>query len=360
MPVQPLPYILDIEPYVGGASTLPGFDKPVKLASNENAFGSSPKAREAFLRAVDKMRLYPEGTARKLREAIGARYGIDAARIVCGAGSDEIFFLLTRAFLAPGDEIVVSQHSFSIYAIAAKQSGAVVKVAPDQGLDADVDAILAAVGPRTRIVFVANPNNPTGAYLPYEDVKRLHAGLPENVLLVLDAAYAEFVRRNDYSSGLELAAEAGNVLMTRTFSKIHGLAALRVGWGYGPPVVIDALNRTRGPFNVNIPAMEAAIAALEDQEFAQKSADHNAAELPRVSAALERIGVRVTPSVCNFVLAHFAPGQAAKADAHLRSRGYILRPLKSYGLPDALRMTLGTTEQSDGAIAALAEFMSKS
>jgi histidinol-phosphate aminotransferase len=359
MPIQPLPAIRNIEPYVGGASTLPGFDRPVKLASNENALGSSPRARAAFAAASERLHIYPEGSARKLREAIAARFGVDAARIVCGAGSDEIFFLLARAFLEPGDEIVVSEHSFSIYAIAARQSGALVRAAPDRGLDVDVDAMLASVNARTKIVFVANPNNPTGAYLPYEEVRRLHAGLPDNVLLVLDAAYAEFVRRNDYSAGLELAAENENVIMTRTFSKIHGLAALRVGWGFGPPVVIDALNRTRGPFNVSIPAMEAAIAALEDQDFAQRSADYNAAELPRVTAALEAMGIRVTPSVCNFVLAHFAPGEAAKADAHLRAQGYILRPLRSYGLPDALRMTIGTAEQNDGALAALRDLMAQ-
>jgi histidinol-phosphate aminotransferase len=357
MPIEPLPAIREIEPYVGGASTLPGIAKPIKLASNENAFGSSPRAREAYGAAVAKLHLYPEGSARALREAIAQRYGLDAARIVCGAGSDEIFFLLARCFLEPGDEIVVSQHSFSIYAIAAHQSGAIVRAAPDRGLEADVDAILASVNARTKIVFIANPNNPTGTYLPYADVRRLHAGLSDNVLLVLDAAYAEYVRRNDYSAGLELAAESENVIMTRTFSKIYGLAALRVGWGYGPPVVIEALNKARGPFNVSIPAQEAAIAALGDEAFTAKSVEHNERELPRVTAALKGMGLSVTPSVCNFVLVHFAPGRAADADAHLRAKGYILRALRSYGLPDAMRMTLGTTEQNDGALTALAEFM---
>jgi histidinol-phosphate aminotransferase len=356
MAPKPLPAIAAIEPYRGGESVLPGIAKPTKLASNENPFGPSPKAKAAFAAAAEKLHLYPEGSARILREAIAARYGLDAARIICGAGSDEIFFLLARAFLEPGDEIVVPEHSFSIYAIAAQQSGAIVRVAP-AGMTADVDEVLALVTPRTKIVFLANPNNPTGTYLSFAEVNRLHAGLPDDVLLVIDAAYAEYVRRNDYSSGLELAAETENVIMTRTFSKIYGMASARLGWGYGPPVVIDALNRTRGPFNISVPGMMAGVAAIEDQEFLEKSVAHNSIELPRVTAALEALGLDVTPSVCNFVLVHFRPGQASEADAHLRKRGFILRGMRGYGLPDALRMSIGTTEQNDGALAALKEFL---
>jgi histidinol-phosphate aminotransferase len=356
MPLRPLPAILNVEPYRGGEALLPGFDKPVKLSSNENPFGPSPKARAAFLAAASDMQTYPDGGAKKLREAIAARYGLDAARIVCGAGSDEIFFLLARAFLDPGDEIIVTQFAFSIYELVATQSGAITRVAPDRDLVADVDAMLALLTPKTKIVFLANPNNPTGTYLPYEEVRRLHAGLPENVLLVLDAAYAEYVRRNDYSSGLELAADSTNVLMTRTFSKIYGLAALRLGWAYGPPLVIDALNRTRGPFNVSTPAMRAGIAAIEDQDFAEQSASHNASELPRLSDALRGFGFEVTPSVGNFVLVHFKPGEAAKVDAHLRARGMIVRGMRAYKMPDALRITVGTVEQNDALIAALNEF----
>lgn len=358
MTVKPLPSILQIEPYKGGEAVLPGVAKAIKLSSNENPFGPSPKAMAAYAASADKLHIYPEGSARKLRTAIAARYGLDPARIICGAGSDEVFFLLTRAFLAEGDEIVVSEHSFSIYHIAAQQSGGVTKWAKDRGLDADVDSMLAAVGPRTKLVFLANPNNPTGTYLPFSEVRRLHAGLPGNVLLVIDAAYAEYVRRNDYSSGLELAAEAENVIMTRTFSKIYGMAALRLGWAYGPPVVIDALNRVRGPFNISTPAMEAGVAAIEDQAFVEQSVDHNEAELARVTSALEAMGLTVTPSIANFVLVHFAPGQAPAADAHLRKRGFIVRGMKSYRLPDALRITIGTTEQNAGVVAALKEFMS--
>lgn len=357
MTVKPLPAIDAIEPYKGGESVLPGFDTPIKLASNENPFGPSPKARAAYAEAAAKLHLYPDGAHAKLRAAIAARYGLDPARLICGAGSDEIFFLLARAFLGPGDEVIETEHAFGIYSIVSKQSGAVVKTARDRGMECDVEAMLALVTPRTRIVWLANPNNPTGTYLPFADVRRLHAGLPDNVLLVIDAAYAEFVRRNDYSSGLELASEAGNVIMTRTFSKIYGLAAARLGWGYGPPSVIEALNKTRGPFNVSTPAMMAGIAAIEDQAFMEMTADHNAAELARVSGALRGMGLEVTESVANFVLIHFKPGAAAKADAFLRAKGYILRAMHSYKLPDALRMSIGTAEQNSGALAVLKEFM---
>lgn len=361
MTLSPLPWILEIEPYKGGEATLPGIAKPIKLASNENAFGPSPKAMAAFAAAAQRLHIYPEGSAQKLREALAAKHGLDASRIVCGAGSDELFFLLTRAFVAPGEEVVTNEHAFGVYPIATLQSGGRIVEAKDggtQGLDANVDALLAAVTPKTKILFLANPNNPTGTYLPSSEIARLHRGLPETVLLVIDGAYAEFVDRPDFSWGIELA-DAPNVFLTRTFSKIYGLAALRIGWGYGAPAVVDALNRVRGPFNVSIPAMEAAIAALDDQDFADMSANHVRLELPRVTAALERMGLGVTPSACNFVLAHFAHGQATKADAYLRSKGYILRAMKSYKLPDALRMTIGPTDYNSGALSALAEFMAQ-
>lgn len=361
MTLKPLPWIMEIEPYKGGEATLPGIAKPIKLASNENAFGPSPKALEAFAAAAQKLHIYPEGSAAKLREALAGKHGLDASRIVCGAGSDELFFLLTRAFVGVGDEVVTNEHAFGVYPIATLQSGGKIVEAKDsgsQGLDASVDALLQAVTPKTKVLFLANPNNPTGTYLPKSEIARLHRGLPEHVLLVLDGAYAEFVDRADYSWGIELA-DAPNVFLTRTFSKIYGLAALRIGWGYGSPAVIDAINRVRGPFNVSIPAMEAAIAALEDQDFADKSANHVRAELPRVTAAVEALGLGVTPSACNFLLIHFPHGQAAQADAFLRSKGYILRAMKSYKLPDALRMTIGPTEHNSGALDALREFMAQ-
>ena len=236
-----------------------------KLSSNETPLGPSPLAVEAYRANADKLHVYPEGSARILREAIAATFGLNPERIVCGNGSDELLTLLAQNYLSPGDEAIYSAHGFLVYRIAILASGGTPVVAPENDETAQVDAILACVTPRTRLVYLANPNNPTGTYLPYDEVKRLHAGLPENVLLVLDAAYSEYVRRNDYASGVELAAEAENVVMTRTFSKIFGLANLRIGWAYGPASVIDALNRTRGPFNVNGPALAAGAAALADR-----------------------------------------------------------------------------------------------
>ncbi len=360
MPPKALPSILEIEPYRPGESKIVGVAHPVKLASNENPFGASPKAQAAFKEAAANLALYPDGSARALREAIAARYGLDPARIVCGAGSDEIFFMIGRGYLGLGDEMVQSQYAFSIYKIVAQQSAAVVKTAKNDGYKADVDAILAEVTPRTRVVWLDNPNNPTGTYLPFSEVRRLHAALPGDVLLVIDAAYAEYVKRNDYSSGLELAAEADNVIMTRTFSKVYGLAGLRLGWAYGPASVIDTLNRVRSPFNCSAAAQAAGVAAIEDVSFLDRSVAHNEAELARVSEAIAARGLSVTPSVGNFVLVDFPKAQgrsAADADAFLRSRGYIVRRVGVYGLPDALRISIGTREQNDGCLAALADFV---
>jgi histidinol-phosphate aminotransferase len=360
MPPQPLPGILDIVPYKGGEAKTPGFDNPFKLSSNENPLGCSPAAKAAYLAAAERLELYPDGAHAGLRAALATRYGLDEGRIICGCGSDEIFQLLGKAFLQPGDEVVQSAHGFLVYRLTAQQSGATCISAPERDLTCDVDAMLAAVTPRTKIVFLANPNNPTGTYLPFSEVKRLHEGLPENVLLVLDAAYAEYVRTNDYASGIELVAEAGNVLMTRTFSKIHGLAALRVGWAYGPQVVIDALNRVRGPFNVTGPALAAATAAIADTGFAEASADHNLKWLKHLSAAIAATGLTVTPSVGNFLLVEF-PAEGAKtasaADAFLRSRGVIVRAVGAYGLVNHLRLSVGTDAGNEAMLSALQDFM---
>lgn len=360
MAPKALPSILEIEPYKPGDSKVAGVAHPIKLASNENPFGPSPKARAAYEAAASKLEVYPDGAASALREAIAARYGLDPSRIICGAGSDEIFFMLGRAYLAAGDEIVQSQHAFSIYKIVAQQSAALTRTAANDGLTASVDTMLAAVGPRTKLVFLDNPNNPTGTYLPFSEVRRLHASLPPHVLLVIDAAYAEYVRKNDYSSGLELASESENVIMTRTFSKVYGMAAARLGWGYGPASVIDALNRVRAPFNCSGPAQAAGVAAIADAAFVDKSVAHNEVELPRVTEALRALGIEVTPSVGNFVLAHFAPEgarTAAAADAFLRARGLIVRRVGVYGLPNGLRITIGTRAQNDQLIGALRDFM---
>ncbi|MFG1403183.1 histidinol-phosphate transaminase [Xanthobacter sediminis] len=357
---QPRPGVLQIEAYVPGKSHAPGVEKVFKLSSNETPLGPSAKAVEAFATAAGNLQDYPDGSAHLLREAIARAEGLDAARIICGAGSDELLNLVAHTFVGDGDEVIFSQHGFLVYRIATLAAGGVPVVAPEVDLTTDVDAILARVSARTRVVFVANPNNPTGTYLPFSEVRRLHAGLPPNVLLVLDAAYAEYVRRNDFETGLELALSAENVLMTRTFSKIHGLAALRIGWAVGPAPVIDAMNRVRGPFNMNAPALLAGAAAIADAAHVERSVAHNAQWLPWLTAEIEKLGLNVTPSVANFLLIHFppVPGRTAKeADAFLTRRGLILRSVASYGLPDALRMTVGTEEANLKVVAALKDFL---
>jgi histidinol-phosphate aminotransferase len=352
--------VLAIEAYVPGKSHAPGVEKVYKLSSNETPMGPSAKAVAAFQEAGRRLEDYPDGAARVLREAIAKANGLDPARIICGAGSDEILNLVAHAYLGPGDEAVFCEHGFLVYRIATLAAGGTPVVAKERNLTADVDAMLACVSPRTKVVFLANPNNPTGTYLPFDEVRRLHAGLPPHVLLVLDAAYAEYVRRNDYETGLELALTADNVLMARTFSKIHGLAALRIGWAVGPAHVIDAMNRIRGPFNMNAPALLAGAAAIADAAHVEKSVAHNEAWLPWLTAEIEKLGLKVTPSVANFVLIHFPKeaGRTAKeADAFLLKRGLVLRQVGAYGLPDSLRMTVGSEEANRLAVAALADFM---
>jgi histidinol-phosphate aminotransferase len=353
--------VLDIAAYVPGDDRSPA-SKVFKLSANETPLGPSPLAVEAYRAGADNLHIYPEGSARSLREAIAAAYGLNPDRIVCGNGSDELLTLLAQTYLSPGAEAIFSEHGFLVYRIAILAAGATPVVAPEQEETASVDAILAAVTPRTRIVYLANPNNPTGTYVPYDKVKRLHAGLPGDVLLVLDAAYAEYVRRNDYSSGVELAAEADNVVMTRTFSKIFGLANLRIGWAYGPASVIEALNRTRGPFNVNGPALAAGAAALSDRMHLERAVTHNAEWLAWLSGEVSALGLRVTPSIGNFLLIHFPAEKrrgATEADAFLRERGYVLRRVAGYGFPDALRMTVGSEEANRGVVAALSDFLAR-
>lgn len=352
--------VLDIAPYVPGKSKGTGGAKLYKLSSNETPLGPSPKAIEAYRAAAEKLELYPDGTAAALREAIGRATGLAPDRLVCGNGSDDLLNLLAHAYVGPGDEAVYTEHGFLVYPIAVTAAGGTpVKVA-DRNRTADVDAVLAAVTARTKIVFLANPNNPTGTYLPFDEVRRLQAGLPRHVLLVLDAAYAEYVRRNDYEAGIELVSSSDNVVMTRTFSKIYGLAGLRIGWMYGPDHVVDALNRIRGPFNVSGPAIAAGVAAIEDRDFVRAAAEHNATWLPRVTEALTALGLTVTPSVANFVLVHFpaeAGRRAPDADAFLLDRGIVVRRMEAYGFPDALRITIGSAEANEALIAALADFL---
>jgi len=352
--------VMAIEAYVPGKSAAPSGVKLHKLSSNETPLGASPEAIAAYRGVSGHLEFYPDGGATQLRDAIARRYGLDAGRIVCGAGSDELLSLLTNAYLGAGDEGLYSEYGFLVYRIAILAAGGTPVIAKEQNFTTDVDAILAAVTPRTKIVYLANPNNPTGTYIPFDEVKRLHAGLPPNVLLILDAAYAEYVRRNDYSAGIELVSSSDNVVMTRTFSKIHGLANLRIGWAYAPAHVIDAVNRIRGPFNMNGPAIAAGAAAIADQAHMDAALAHNERWLPWVTGEIEALGLAVTPSVGNFILIHFpeTAGKTAKdADAFLTQRGLILRAVGAYGMPNALRMTIGNEEANRAVVAALADFM---
>jgi len=359
---QPRPGVLKIKAYVPGKSSAPGVAKVYKLSSNETPLGPSPNAIAAYKAVADHLEDYPDGSASALREAIGKAYGLDPARIVCGTGSDELLNLLAHAYLGPGDEAIHTTHGFLVYPIATLGSGATPVVAPEKDHTADVDAILAKVTERTKVVFLANPNNPTGTYVPFDEVKRLHQALPKHVLLVIDAAYAEYVRRNDYESGIELVATSENVVMTRTFSKIYGLAALRLGWLYAPAHVVDALNRIRGPFNVNAAAIAAGVEAIRDTAHVERSRQHNEKWLGWLTEEIGKLGLKVTPSVGNFILIHFpeTKGKTAKeADALLTSRGCVLRAVGAYHLPNALRMSVGTEEANRLTVATLAELMGK-
>ncbi|WP_028754812.1 histidinol-phosphate transaminase [Rhizobium leucaenae] len=358
----PRPGILDIAAYVPGKEHAPGVARVFKLSSNETPFGASPKAIEAFRAAGEHLERYPDGQATELRQAIADIHGLNTANILCGNGSDELLGLLCHVYLGAGDEGIITEHGFLIYRIQILAAGGTPVTVKEKDRTVDVDAILAAVTERTKIVFIANPANPTGTYVPVNEIRRLQAGLPKHVILVLDAAYAEYVRRNDYEAGLELVSSNPNVVMTRTFSKIYGLAALRVGWMYGPADVVDALNRVRGPFNMNAAAIAAGAAAIRDQAFTQKAVAHNTLWIEKVTKAFESIGLEVTPSVANFVLVHFPDVEgkrAADADAFLTSRGYILRAVRAYGFPNSLRMSIGTEEANLGVIAALTEFMGR-
>lgn len=358
---QPNSGVMDIEAYVPGKSAAhPGVAKVYKLSANESPFGPSPGAVEAVREAAGGMEFYPDGRATRLREAIAETHGLNVANIMAFNGSGEVLALLARIYLAPSDEAIIPEHAFLTYKIYTTAQGATPVFVKETNETVDVDAILAAVTPRTRVVFVANPNNPTGTYLPFDEVRRLHAGLPGHVLLVLDAAYAEFVRRNDYEAGVELVAASQNVVMTRTLSKLYGLGGMRIGWCYAPTHVIDALERIRDPFNVGLTAQAAGIAALKDHAHTDAYVEHNALWRERLTQELTGLGLRVTPSVGNFLLLHFPAGEryrADKADDYLAARGFILRRVTAYGFPNALRMTVGTEEANRGVVAALSEFL---
>jgi histidinol-phosphate aminotransferase len=362
MTLTPRSGVMDIAAYVPGRSDAKGVAKVYKLSSNESPFGPSPKAVAAYESAENALGVYPEGTSRLLREAIAAHFGLASDRIICGNGSDEILHLIANVYLRPGDEVLFGAHAFNLYKIATLANSAVPIEIPEPHLVMDVDAVLARVTPRTRMVYIANPNNPTGTYIPVPEMRRLHAGLPKDALLVIDAAYAEYVRRNDYEAGIEMVSSFDNVVMSRTFSKVYGLAGVRIGWAYCPKSVIEVLNRVRAPFNVNIAAQKAAVAALHDQAFIEKALAHNDHWLAWLTQQIRGLGLRADDSAGNFLLIHFpdTPGKtAADADRFLMSKGVILRGCASYGLPQCLRLTIGTEEANRAAAAALADFMAR-
>jgi histidinol-phosphate aminotransferase len=355
--LTPRPGILELSPYVPGKSAI----SAIKLSANESALGPSPKAIEAFRSVSASLHRYPDGGSVELRAAIGARHGLDPDRIVCGAGSDEILYNLARGYAGPGDEVLYSEHGFNVYPIVARCVGAEPVTAPEADLTFDVDAILARVTPRTRLVFIANPNNPTGTYIPADELRRLREGLADDVLLVIDCAYAEYVTQNDYNTGVDLVDGGENTVMTRTFSKIYGLAALRIGWAYCPPPIADVLNRLRGPFNLSSAAQAAGKAAVEDGAHIAASRDHNAVWLPWLSERLTAAGLYVYPTVANFILVRFPDDDtrnAAAAMEYFANNGLIPRETDGYGLPQCLRITIGR-EAEMRAFADLADrFMS--
>ena len=354
----PKPGILDIAPYVGGKSSIAGVAEPMKLSSNENALGAGEKAREAYTAALKNIHIYPDGRATKLRNAVAEHHGLEADRLIFGNGSDEVFALLNQTYLTAGDNIVCGQYGFLAYQISAKACEANVKQAPEPDYRCDVDALLAEVDDRTRIVYVSSPSNPTGSYNTAEEIRRLHAALPADVILVVDEAYAEFVSEPDWETAFGLARDAANIVVTRTFSKIHGLGGLRIGFGYAPLAIAEAIDRIRLPFNVSVPGLEAATAALADTAHQDASRELVQAWRPRMTQAIKGFGFDVLPSVGNFILVMF-PNEgltAPAANAYLEAKGIIVRGVGGYGLPNALRITIGTEDQNRAVLDALSEF----
>jgi len=357
---RPKTGILEIEPYVGGKASAEGVAEPIKLSSNENVLGSSDLARAAFEQNAGKLHIYPDGKANVLREAVSDAFRLEPERLIFGCGSDEVFTLLAQTYCEPGDNVVQGQFGFLAYRIAGRAVQAEVRFAPMPTLRFDVDQALALVDERTRIVFLDNPGNPTGGWLHRHEIERLHQGLPGNCILVIDGAYAEFVDDPGYTDGIDLAREVENIVVTRTFSKIHGLAALRVGWGYAPAEMVGAMERIRAPFNVNLPAQFAAVAALGDKAFQARSRDLVLEWRPWLTQQLGGLGLDVLPSQGNFVLAGFPRGtgrSAHEAEAFLASRGLLVRGLGNYGLPDHLRITVGLEDQNRAVVEALADFI---
>jgi len=343
--LTPRPGILDINPYVGGNAGAEDQQTVINIASNESPLGPSRLALDAYRQAADNLHLYPDGDSFALRSALARRHGLPLEQIVCGAGSDELLTNLARAYAGPGDEIIYSAYGFMMYPIIGRSVGATLRVAPETDLTADVDAILNLASDKTKIVYLANPNNPTGSYLGASEIERLRDGLPETALLVLDAAYAEYVTRNDYEPGAALVDRHPNVVMSRTFSKIYGLAALRVGWVFAPEHVADILNRIRGPFNMGTPAIVAAAAAVDDTDHTVRSRALNDEMLPWFTEQCRGLGLEVPPSVGNFILVRFGDDRrAASVYSDLLAHGIRARAMGGYGLADSLRFSIGTTK----------------
>ncbi|WP_410217524.1 histidinol-phosphate transaminase [Paracoccus sp. (in: a-proteobacteria)] len=352
-PVQP--GIMDIALYVSGESRLAGRDDVLKLSSNENPLGCSPAAQEAFRAAAADLHRYPATDHAPLRTAIGAVHDLDPDRIICGVGSDEVLQFVVHAYAGPGDEVITTEHGFSMYPILAHMVGATPVTVRESERRVDVDAILAAVTERTRVVFIANPANPTGTMLEGEELQRLIEGLPPQVLFVHDGAYTEFAA--GFDGGASLVDRHPNVIMTRTFSKIHGLGGLRIGWGYASRAIIDVLNRVRQPFNLSNAQMAAAEAAIRDTAFTARCIDLNARMRDRMRQSLIQMGIACDESFANFVLARFdSPETAAAADAALRADGILVRRVGGYGLPAALRITVGDEEGCTRVLDSLGRF----
>lgn len=357
---EPKRGVLDVAPYVPGRATAPGIATPIKLSANENPFGCSDAAHDAYLAAVRDIHIYPDANTTRLRAAVAQHFDLEPERLVFGAGSDEVFAMACQAFLNQGDNIVQPQYAFAAWAIAARAVGGEVKSAPERDYTVDVDTLAGAVDARTRLVFLANPANPTGTWIPFGEVKRLHAMLPPHVLLVLDEAYAECASGVEgYAAGLGWARDKENVLVTRTFSKAYGLASLRVGWGYAPAHVAAAINRIRLPFSVSRAGEAAAVAALADQDFVRRSTLHFTTGRERLAASLRKLGLRTLPSAANFVTVSFQGARLSAEEAlnSLTERGILVRGLRNYGMADCLRITVGRDDEIAAVEAALAELL---
>jgi len=352
------PGIMNIQPYVPGLSEVDGLADVVKISSNESAIGPSPKAVDAYLKMATELHRYPDGGSNRLRHGLAEFHDLNAENLVCGNGSDELIGQLIHAYAGPGDEVLYSKHGFLMYPLGALAAGATPVTADEDDYTCSVDAMLAAVNERTKLVFVANPNNPTGTYLPAPEIQRLQAGLPEHVVLVLDCAYAEFVNRNDYSPGIELVEGQQNVVMTRTFSKIYGLAALRVGWAYCPGEIAGVLNRFRGPFNVNMAAQAAGLAAIQDTGHIDRARVHNEQWMPWLTEELAKLGLSSTKSVGNFVTAEFADGPAALE--YLAGKGVLARGIAPYNMPNHVRFTVGLEAENQRVVEVIKQFLSGS